>query len=145
MKSARRAAHRQSPPRRAPAKPAAPRTGKARRASHSVRIRRYEEWRQKRQDILVTFTGSTKRSVRSAVNRVAESAGDFNATVCSKPEVRADLPRGHPPIAGIEHVEAVIMTVGLNCSMAEVVDLLTAGMPFEMSVIPIPSERCSVW
>jgi len=37
------------------------------------------------------------------------------------------------------------MTVGLNCSMAEVVDLLTAGMPFEMSVIPIPSERCNVW
>ena len=110
-----------------------------------MRIRRYEEWRQKRQDILVTFTGTTKRSVRSAVNRVAESAGDFNATVCSKPEVCTDLPRGHPPIAGIEHVEAVIMTVGLNCSMAEVVDLLTAGMPFEMSVIPIPSERCSVW
>ena len=109
------------------------------------RERRHREWRQKRQDILVVFTGTVVREVKSAARQVAENAGKFDIATRGKPERRADLPPGHPPMLGIEHVTPVIMTVMLHCSMAQVVDLIEYVMPEDMAVVPIPSERCNVW
>ena len=108
-------------------------------------VRRHHEWRQKRQDILVVFTGTVVREVKSGAKRVFENAGRFGIATRGRPERRKDLPRGHPPILGIEHVDhVVIMTIMLHCSMAQVVELLESDMPEDMSVVPIPSERCKV-
>ena len=105
------------------------------------RERRHHEWRQKQQDILVVFTGTVVREVVSGARQVAKNAGEFNIPTRGKPTRRADLPPGHPPIPGIEHVKPVIMTVTLHCSMEEAVDLLNYYMPNRMAVVPIPSER----
>ena len=109
------------------------------------RERRHHEWRQKRQDILVVFAGTVVHEVKSGAKRVFENAGRFGIDTRGRPERRKDLPHGHPPILGIEHVDrVVIMTVMLHCSMAQVVELLESDMPEDMSVVPIPSERCNV-
>lgn len=114
---------------------------------------KHRKWREKHQDILVTFVDTVRRRAKSTAERAAKStaerafkrAPDFGVVVRSGPELRPDLPRGHPPIDGIEHIDPVIVTVAISSSMAQAVELLEHGMPFEMSVIPIPSERCNVW
>ena len=107
-------------------------------------IRRHHEWRQKPQDILVVFTGTVLSKVRSAAKRTTVNADQFGVAVLGKPERRTDLPHGHPPILGIEHVDPAIMTVMLHCSMAQVVELLKSDVPDDMIVMPIPGERCNV-
>ena len=94
--------------------------------------------------MLVTFTGHSVSGVRNAVRRMTKTAKSLGIATRGKPERRSRLPPGHPPLLGMEHVESVIMTVPLECSMAEVVDLLKRDMPFGMSVVPIPSDRCNV-
>ena len=107
-------------------------------------VRRHHEWRQKPQDITVVFTGTVVREVKSGARQVFENASKFDIATRSRPERRKELPPGHPPILGIEHVDPVIMTLMLHCSMAQVVELLNYYMPDDMSVVPIPSERCNV-
>lgn len=75
---------------------------------------------------------------------MAKSAPNFDVDVRGVPEPCPNLPHGHPPVDGIEHMNPVIMTLALSCSMAQVVKLLDHGMPFGMSVVPIPSERFNV-
>ena len=120
--------------------------------SGRTRVERHRRWREKHQDILVTFTDPVRRSrsvtereTRSAAKRLIKSAPDFGVVVRSGPDLRSDFPRGHPHITGIEHVDPVIVTVAISCSMAQAVDLLEHEMPFKMFVTPIPSERCNVW
>lgn len=108
------------------------------------KARRHHEWRQKPQDMLVVFTGIIPSKVRTASARVARNARRSGIAVLGKPERRANLPPGHPPMLGIEDVDPVIMTITLHCSMAQVVDLLDSYMPDDMAVVPIPSERCNV-
>lgn len=129
--------------RRAPAKPAAPR--RAPPPSQSALIHKHRRWREKRQDILVTFIDTVEERAKSAAERVAKSAPNFDVDVRGVPEPCPNLPHGHPPVDGIEHMNPVIMTLALSCSMAQVVKLLDHGMPFGMSVVPIPSDRCNVW
>ena len=105
--------------------------------------RRHHEWRQKPQDILVVFTGVAVREVLSAAKRLAKNTGRFDIDLIGKPERRQELPPGHPPMLGIEHVDPVIMTVMLHCSMAQVVELITYDLPKGMAVVPIPSERAN--
>ena len=102
-------------------------------------------WRHKRQDIMVVFTGTVSSRVRSTAKRVAGSADRFGAVARGRPERREDLPPGHPPIDGLEHVNPTIMTIMLDGSMSQVVELLESHMPMGMVVVPIPSERCNVW
>ena len=102
-------------------------------------------WRHKRQDIMVVFTGTVSSDVRSAAKRVAGSAARFGVVVRGRPERRENLPPGHPPIDGLEHVNPTIMTIMLDGSMSQVVKLLKSHMPMGMVVVPIPSERCNVW
>ena len=92
----------------------------------------------------IVFTGIVQAKVRSATRRLVKNAGKFGIAVRAGPEQRADLPPGHPPLLGIEHVDPVIMTVLLHCSMAEVVELLKYDMPKDMAVVPIPSERLNI-
>lgn len=94
--------------------------------------------------MLVVFTGIIPSKVRSASARVARNARRSGIAVQGKPERREDLPHGHPPMLGIEHVDPVIMTITLHCSMAQVVDLLESDMPRDMAVVPIPSERYNI-
>lgn len=108
------------------------------------KARRHREWREKRQDMLVTFTGHSVSGVRNAVRRMTKTAKSLGIATRGKPERRSRLPPGHPPLLGMEHGDCVIMTVPLDCSMAQVVDLLKRDMPFGMSVVPIPSDRCNV-
>lgn len=107
-------------------------------------VRRHHEWRQKPQDIAIVFTGTVVREVKSGARQVFENASKFDIATRGRPERRKELPPGHPPILGIEHVDPIIMTVMLHCSMAQVVELLEHYMPEDMSVVPIPSERCNV-
>ena len=139
----RRAPAKPAAPRRAPAKPAAPR--RAPPPSQSALIHKHRRWREKRQDILVTFIDTVEERAKSAAERVAKSAPNFDVDVRGVPEPCPNLPHGHPPVDGIEHMNPVIMTLALSCSMAQVVKLLDHGMPFGMSVVPIPSDRCNVW
>ena len=126
--------------------PAAPRRGR-------TRAERHRRWGEKHQDILVTFThtvrqlsrSAAERETRSAAERVIKSAPHFGVDVRSGPDLRSDFPRGFPRIEGIEHIDPVIATVAISCSMAQAVDLLEHEMPFKMFVTPIPSERCNVW
>lgn len=106
---------------------------------------KHHEWRQKRQDMTVAFTGHSVAEVKGAVRRMTKTAKGIGVAVRGRPERHDSLPPGHPPLLGMEHVEYVIMTVRLDCSMAQVVDLLKRDMPFGMSVVPIPSERFNVW
>lgn len=103
--------------------------------------RRHHEWRQKPQDILVVFTGTAVREVVSAAKRLAKNTCRFDIDLIGKTERRQEIPPGHPPVLGIEHVDPVIMTVMLHCSMAQVVELITYDLPKGMAVVPIPSER----
>ena len=107
--------------------------------------RKHHEWRQKRQEIVVVFTGHRVAEVKGAVQRMTRTARGIGIAVCGRPERRDSLPPGHPPPLGSEGVKYAIMTVRLECSMAQVVDLLKRDMQFGMSVVPIPSERCNVW
>ena len=109
------------------------------------KLRRHQEWRAKRQDIMVVFTGTVSSEVRSAVKRVAGSAPKFGVAVRGRPERREDLPPSHPPIEGLEHTNPTIITIILDGSMSQVVDLLRSHMPMGMVVVPIPSERANVW
>lgn len=109
------------------------------------RAHRHHMWREKRQDIMVVFTGTVSSHVRSAAKRVAGSADRFGVVARGRPERREDLPPGHPPIDGLEHVNPTIMTIMLDGSMSQVVELLESHMPMGMAVVPIPSERCNVW
>ena len=109
------------------------------------RAHRHHMWREKRQDIMVVFTGTVTTRVRSAVRRVTGDADRFGVVVRGRPERREDLPPGHPPIEGLEHVNPTIMTIMLDGSMSQVVKLLKSHMPMGMVVVPIPSERCNVW
>lgn len=109
------------------------------------KARRHREWRQKRQDILVTFTGHSVAEVRGAVQRMTRTARGIGIAVRGRAERRDSLPPGHPPLLGSEGVKYVIMTVRLDCSMAQAVDLLKRDTQFGVSVVPIPSERCNVW
>ena len=102
-------------------------------------------WRHKRQDVMVVFTGTVSSEVRSAVKRVAGSAPKFGVAVRGRPERREDLPPGHPPIEGLEHTNPTIITIILDGSMSQVVDLLRSHMPMGMVVVPIPSERSNGW
>ena len=117
----------------------------AAKARKGSRARRHYEWRQKQQDILVVFTGTVVREVASAVRQVARNRGRFGVAKLGRIERLTDLPPGHPPMPGIEHVKPVIMTVKFHCSMAQVVDLIKYDMPEDLSVVPIPSERCNIW
>lgn len=119
-------------------------TSPAAEARERSLVRRHHEWRQKPQDILVVFTGTVLSKVSSASKRVAKNASRSGIVMHGKPEHRTDLPPGHPPMLGIEHVDPVIMTIMLHCSMAQVVELLESDMPKDMAVVPIPSERCNV-
>ncbi len=109
------------------------------------KLRRHQEWRNKRQDIMVVFTGTVSSKVRSAVKRVAGSAPKFDVVVRGRPERREDLPPGHPPIEGLEHTSPTIITVMMDGSMSQVVDLLRSHMPMGMVVVPIPRERSNGW
>lgn len=110
------------------------------------KARRHREWRQKRQGMLVTFIGNDMAGVGGAVRRMLRTAKGLGIAASGKPERREGLPPGHPPLLGMEQEreEYVIMTVPLHCLMEQVVDLLERDMPFGMSVVPIPSERCNV-
>lgn len=105
---------------------------------------RDREWRQKRQDILIAYVGSVQSKVRRAVGHIVKDAKNFGVDVRGQPTLRADLPPGHPRMLGIEHSDPVIMTVTVNCSMEQVIELLTPNLPSDMHVVPIPSERCNV-
>ena len=107
--------------------------------------RRHSEWRRMPQDILIVLTGIVEREAASAAERVARNAGRFGIAVRAGPERRRRMPRGHPPILGVEHVDPVFMTVTVRCSMAQVVELLTYYMPEDMSVVPIPRKRYDAW
>ena len=60
------------------------------------------------------------------------AAGPSAATACR---------RANPPLLGSEGVKYVIMTVRLDCSMAQAVDLPKRDMQFGTSVVPIPKVR----
>lgn len=109
------------------------------------KARRHHEWRQKRQDILVAFTGHTVSGVQSVVRRMLKNARALGIATRGKPERRDRLPPGHPTLLGLDNEKYVVMTVLLDSSMADVVDLLKRDMQFGVSVVPIPSERCNVW
>lgn len=109
------------------------------------RARRHHEWRQKRQDILVVFTGHTVSGVQSVVRRMLKNARALGIATRGKTERRDSLPPGHPTLLGLDNEKYVVMTVLLDSSMADVVDLLKRDMQFGVSVVPIPSERCNVW
>lgn len=96
--------------------------------------------------MLVTFIGNDMAGVGGAVRRMLRTAKGLGIAASGRPERREDLPPGHPPLLGMEQEreEYVIMTVPLHCSMEQVVDLLERDMPFGMSVVPVPSERCNV-
>ena len=110
-----------------------------------TRAYKHHMWRHKRQDVMVVFTGTVSSKVRSAARRVTGSAAKFGVVVRDRPERRDDLPPGHPSIDGLEHVNPTILTIMLEGSMSQVVDLLKSDMPKDMVVVPIPSERCNVW
>ena len=109
------------------------------------KLRRHQEWSDKRQDVMVMFTGTVPSEVRSAAKRVAGSAAKFDVVVRGRPERRDDLPTGHPSIEGLEHVNPAIITIMLDGSMTQVVKLLKSHMPMGTVVVPIPRERCNVW
>ena len=109
------------------------------------KARRHHEWRQKRQDILVAFTGHTVSGVQSVVQRMLKNARALGIATRGKTERRDSLPPGHPPLLGSDNEEYVVMTVLLDSSMEEVVDLLKRDTQFGVSVVPIPRERCNVW
>ena len=109
------------------------------------KLRRHQEWHNKRQDVMVVFTGTVSSEVRSAARRVAGSAAKFDVVVRDRPERRDDLPPGHPSIEGLEHTNPTILTVMMEGSMTQVVKLLKSHMPMDMVVLPIPSERAPAW
>lgn len=113
------------------------------RERNEVRI--HSEWRQMPQDILIVFAGFVVREVASAATTVAKNADRFDIAVRGGIERRKRMPRGHPPILGVEHADPVFMTVMVHCSMAQVVELLEYGMPEDMSVVPIPRKRYDDW
>ena len=80
--------------------------------------RRHHEWRQTPQDISVVFTGTVVRKVAAAAKQVAKNAGKFGIALRGKPARCKELPPGHPPMLGMEHVDPVILTVKMHCSMA---------------------------
>ena len=97
-----------------------------------------------RQDMLITCVGSVLHKVKRALDHIVKESRNFGVDVRGKPSLRANLPPGHPRMLGIEHSDPVIMTVTVNCSMEQVVELLTPNMPPDMHVVPIPSKRCNV-
>ena len=119
------------------------------RAAAATRERNEErmnhEWRQKRQEIVVAFTGHRVAEVRGAVQCMTRTARGIGIAVRGRAERRDSLPPGHPPLLGSEGVKYVIMTVRLDCSMAQVVDLLKRDMQFGVSVVPIPNVRYYDW
>ena len=97
-----------------------------------------------RQDMLITYVGSSLPKVRHAVERLVKEAEKFDVDVRGRPSLRENLPPGHPRMLGIEHSDPVIMTITVHCSMEQVIELLTPNMPPDMHVVPIPSKRLNV-
>ena len=107
--------------------------------------RRHCDCREMRQDMPVAFIGSAVSQVMDAARHMKRTARGIGIAVCGRPERRDSLPPGHPPPLGSEGVKYAIMTVRLECSMAQAVDLPKRDMQFGMSVVPIPKVRYYSW